>query len=195
MSQVIHNLAAAGFKTDSYFAVARQVNDQFRSITKEKAVRVMKNLFGFAINVDDDIVASVALRYMIAEAVRKHIDGFVVTVDDVKAIGIEKTREFFSKNSWLRPSFKGNFEDVPVDCDFKEIKHKPFNGKKTKSKTGTKLEAAKKIYEENRNASRSYIIDLFINQLGMTKAGATTYSYLVMKANRESTKRTRRSKS
>lgn len=45
----------------------------------------------------------------------------------------------------------------------------------------SKIEMAKRIVEGNPNASRSEIIEMFIGRLGMSKAGATTYAYNIMK--------------
>jgi hypothetical protein len=45
----------------------------------------------------------------------------------------------------------------------------------------TKTEMAKKIVADNANASRKEIIALFMSQLNMTKAGATTYAYNLAK--------------
>ena len=45
----------------------------------------------------------------------------------------------------------------------------------------TKIEMAKKIVADNANASRKELIALFMSQLNMTKAGATTYAYNLAK--------------
>ena len=45
----------------------------------------------------------------------------------------------------------------------------------------TKKEMAEKIVNDNPNATRKEIIELFISQLGMSKAGATTYAYNLSK--------------
>lgn len=45
----------------------------------------------------------------------------------------------------------------------------------------SKIEMAKRIVEGNPNASRKEIIEMFIDRLGMSKAGATTYAYNIMK--------------
>lgn len=45
----------------------------------------------------------------------------------------------------------------------------------------TKVQAAKQIVEANPNATRSEIVQMFIEQLGMSKAGATTYGYNLAK--------------
>jgi SprT protein len=48
---------------------------------------------------------------------------------------------------------------------------------KTTSGVGTKAERAKRLMVANPTLSRSGMVELFINQLGMTKAGASTYYY------------------
>jgi hypothetical protein len=51
-----------------------------------------------------------------------------------------------------------------------------------KKMTGiSKIEMAKRIVADNPNASRKEIIEMFIGRLGMSKAGATTYAYNLMK--------------
>lgn len=45
----------------------------------------------------------------------------------------------------------------------------------------TKVHVAKQIVEANPNATRSEIVQMFIDQLGMSKAGATTYGYNLAK--------------
>lgn len=47
----------------------------------------------------------------------------------------------------------------------------------------SKIEMAKRIIEGNPNASRKEIIEMFIDRLGMSKAGATTYAYNLVKGN------------
>lgn len=189
MSHIIQNLSNAGFEIHSYLAAARQANERFSTVSREKAVKVMKELFGFVVDVSNDVEASIALRYMIAESVRKHVDGFVVTEDDVRKFGVEKTKEFFLKNPWKNPNFNSELKDVPtgieiVDVPVEEIKisRKNVNGKVIKPKKGLKQEAARKIYEANRGAENSVIIKLFMEQLDMSKAGATTYLYNMKKA-------------
>lgn len=45
----------------------------------------------------------------------------------------------------------------------------------------TKVMAAKQIVETNPNATRSEIVQMFMDKLGMSKAGATTYGYNLAK--------------
>ncbi len=189
MSQIIANLNEAGFETHSYYAAARQANEKYATISRDRAIKVMNSLFGFHVETENDIAASIALRYMIAESVRKHVEGFVVTQDDVHSFGVEKTKEFFIKNPWKNPDFHSEIKDIPtadevIDVPVEEIKiaRKNVAGKTIKPKKGLKQEAAKKIYEANRGAENHVIIELFMKQLDMSKAGATTYLYNIKKA-------------
>lgn len=189
MSQIIQNLSAAGFDIHSYLTAARQANEKYSSITKANAVKVMQSLFGLRVDTDHDRAASLALRYMIAESIRKHVQGFNVTEDDVRIFGSEKTREFFQRNPWADPTFRGEIQDTPTaveileDVPVEEIKleRKKVGGKIVKPKKGLKQEAAKKIYEANRGKPNAEIIALFMSQLDMSKPGATTYLYNVRK--------------
>jgi hypothetical protein len=52
----------------------------------------------------------------------------------------------------------------------------------------SKVEQAKKIVAANPNASRGELIEMFMSQLSMTKAGATTYFYNVGKAGKSAPK-------
>lgn len=190
MSQVIQNLSNAGFDIHSYFAAARQANEKYATITRERAIKVMDSLFGFHVETEHDAAASFALRYMIAESVRLHENGFNVTEADVRIFGTDKVKAYYDRNPWASPSFKGEIKDIPtaeevINVPVEEIKisRKKVGGKVIKPKKGLKQEAAKKIYEANRGAANSVIIGLFMSQLDMSKAGATTYLYNMKKAN------------
>jgi len=189
VSQIIANLNEAGFEIHSYYTTARQANEKYATISRDRAIKIMNSLFGFHVDVENDVAASIALRYMIAESVRKHVEGYVVTEDDVRSFGIEKTKEFFVKNPWKNPNFQSEIKDIPavdeiIDIPAEKIKiaRKNIAGKIVKPKKGLKQEAAKKIYEGNRGAENRVIIELFMKQLDMTKAGATTYLYNIKKA-------------
>lgn len=53
--------------------------------------------------------------------------------------------------------------------------------KATRGGGGTKLEMARALYAKANNTSRDEVVAMFMSQLGMTKAGATTYFYNVRK--------------
>ena len=116
MSQIIQNIANAGYDIHSYFACARQVNDKYsgKVISTNQAYKVMDELFGFHIVVDHDKAADIALRYMITESVKRHVGGFNVTEDDVREIVKVKVPAFFERFQWLDPNFKAEIRDIPT---------------------------------------------------------------------------------
>jgi hypothetical protein len=189
---IIQKISNAGYDINSYHECARKVNAEYadRALTRKQSYKLMDEMFGSHIEVDHDRAANVALRYMITEAVRMNADGFLVHLDDLLRIGKSKTVEFFSRFQWLNPSFKGEIQDIPtaielVDVAVEDIIVTRTNvaGKVVKPRKGLKQEAAAKIYEANHEKSNQEIIALFVNQLDMSKAGATTYLYNMKKAN------------
>jgi hypothetical protein len=59
---------------------------------------------------------------------------------------------------------------------------KKANGKaERKAKTGTKMEKALKLMEKNPGLVRKAILAKFMNDVGLTKAGAATYYALITK--------------
>lgn len=52
---------------------------------------------------------------------------------------------------------------------------------KRTSKGATKLDQAKALFAANSSLSRAEVIELFMTELGMSKAGATTYFYNAQK--------------
>lgn len=64
----------------------------------------------------------------------------------------------------------------------KQVRTKKAAAKAVKMvRTGTKLDQAREIYSQNLNASRDEVVKLFMDNLSMSKAGATTYWYTVRK--------------
>lgn len=77
------------------------------------------------------------------------------------------------------------------DGEFKQIK-RPANKPVTKlvkivepvreTVRGSKKELAMAIYNANKDEPKSHVVELFVKQLGMTPAGASTYYYNCKKA-------------
>jgi hypothetical protein len=72
-----------------------------------------------------------------------------------------------TENSWIF----AEPEDVP----------KMDSAGNPKRKKGAKQEEAARIYSENKSDGKAKIIELFMSELDMSKAGATTYFYNMRK--------------
>jgi hypothetical protein len=191
MSTVIQNLIDAGYDVHSYFKCAREVNDKYteRHITPKIAEKEIHKLFGVTFPTENNEEANVALRYMITEAVKLHADGFVVDPEELTKVVKRKVAEFFINFPWYDPNVESTIKDIPTADEILNVPteeilltRKQVNGQTVKPKKGLKQEAAKLIYEANRGKSNQEIIALFIGQLDMSKAGATTYLYNMKKA-------------
>lgn len=72
-------------------------------------------------------------------------------------------------------------ETVPVrKVDDAVVKTAATTTKK-KLEAGSKIAQAVELYKNNREASRQELINLFVDKLGMTPAGASTYASQVKK--------------
>lgn len=184
-------LLEAGFDIHDYHATSRKVIEMYPSgqLTRSKAEAIMNSLFGVAVPTSNDKEAEITLRYMITEAVRSHVEGFVEDVEDVVRVATEKTKLFFVNQPWFVPGAHSSIQDIPtavetIDVPVEDIKiERLMVGTKTvKPKKGLKQEAAKRIFDANKTEKNAVIIALFMKQLDMSKAGATTYLYNLKKA-------------
>ena len=187
MTQIISNIAAQGIETHSYFAASKGAIE-FAGTTSSACVHQVKDLFDVDLSFDNDTEANIMTKYMIAEAVRLHVDGFLVHSDEIVRLARERTAKYFNDLPWFDPkqglsalAKEPHFDDtVPVD-EIK-IERVTVGTKIVKPKKGAKTPAAKKIYEANRTLPNKDIIALFMKQLDMPKAGAATYLYKERKA-------------
>lgn len=91
----------------------------------------------------------------------------------------DKSRDLTSRY----PGFPFQHElDVLCGCADPIVEPAPRKTRQPKAVGGkTKLEQAKELIASNRTMSRGEIIALFQTNLGMSKAGATTYWYSAQK--------------
>lgn len=107
------------------------------------------------------------------------------------------TRKLAHYNAWLldpKREFGKPYPGFPEDLEAPKAKKRvaKVTDKVTKkgkvavkakraAKGGTKLEKAKALFKANMKLSRENMIGLFMEQLQMSKAGATTYYYNAQK--------------
>lgn len=83
----------------------------------------------------------------------------------------------------IREALKSNPEEIEMSSKKKAVAKKA-PAKKKVGKTGdgpSKMDLAVEIYKANKNAPRKKLIELFMKDAGLTKAGAGTYVQLVRK--------------
>lgn len=88
---------------------------------------------------------------------------------------VKKTEALLVKNPWI---YTKEFE-----AEYEAAKRPLLKAEKNQLilNKGTKLEAAMKLYMENKTLSVKELAQLFVKELGMSPAGATTYVYSAKK--------------
>lgn len=194
------NLKDAGCPIDSVFEAARYVN-QFanKEWSKSRFELLIKTHFGVDASTSFDKEAEVLYRYMVTEAVRHAVEKTEINEQQLLQQAKTLTDKFFVKFPWFHPSHQsqlaksnldenGNYigevgfdDTVPVEEI--RIERKEIGGKVIKPKKGAKQAAAQAIYAAHKDKPNAEIISMFMSQLDMSKAGATTYLYNLKKAN------------
>lgn len=117
-----------------------------------------------------------------------HEDGFEVGQTVSLSIGEDRTITFSNaKGLFEVPLSDGKFEEISKET-FIQLNHgetpvrdvptKDTTPKPKSVKSGSKKEQAIALYKANSGMSRKELIELFIRELGMTPAGASTYVHL-----------------
>lgn len=193
MNMIQQNIQNAGFDTSDHLVCSRQVNDAYGSslMSRKVSEELMHEMFGAVVSTDHDKAANIALRYMISEFVRNLVNGQSTDVNDIVSIADRKTKQFFLNQPWFVPGAHSSIQDIPTAIEEVDVAVEDIKIERTKvghvtvkPKKGLKQEAAKRIFDANPGAVNAVIIGLFMKQLDMSKAGATTYLFNLRKKQR-----------
>lgn len=199
MNSIIERLVAESVDVTSVFGASRYANTFSGKLwSKSRYETIINDIFNVEASTAFDKEAEMLFRYMVMIAVEQHVQNNT-TFTGVAIYDIAKDRvaKFFKNFPWNHPSHnsqlaKSDFDeegnyigkiisfDVSVPEDI-EVKRTVLNGKTVKPKKGLKQLAAKAIFDANVGKSNQEIIKLFMSQLDMSKAGATTYLYNMKK--------------
>jgi hypothetical protein len=86
---------------------------------------------------------------------------------------IEELKKLIDRDTTMIPSSIAPIPTLQVKQETEEVKVQQPNI--VSHQSGTKLERAHAIYKANADKSRKEIIQLFVTELNMTPAGASTY--------------------
>lgn len=121
---------------------------------------------------NDIFTARYTFLFLMQDIIRSTLAGTGVPESEMLALLSQaeiKAKDFLFANPWSRMT-----DEVGVPAP----EGSTVRGTKTKARTGeTKAERAKVLYGENREKTRKELIELFMKELGMSKAGASTYVY------------------
>lgn len=179
MKTPLQAIADLGCPTDSMIDAMRYFGER-EDFTHNEYVKAIHEIIG---DTDDHVPmdhynAKVLFKYIVQETIRAYNLGLIPDMDRMFIYCLDKADTFIENNPWSETMFKinhGLMEREETD---------PETGIVTPSKPkGAKKETTERIFTElkSKGASRQDIIDAFVEQTGMSKAGATTYFHTLKK--------------
>lgn len=164
---VIENIASLDISTTSYIEAIRSLKEQ-RTYDRMDYGQMVNAIVGGENQFDDHEHARYTLLYVVQEAVRQYNQGENVSAEQLLDYAVNKASDYIKSHSWI-------FAEP-------ETKPKTDSEGRVKPKKGAKKEMAQDLYKKHKdNKSRKEIIQLFMDEIGMTKAGATTYFHNMKK--------------
>lgn len=164
----IENIRNLDIPTNSYIKAHLALRDR-KDFDRLNYKDLINNVIdGHHVSNIDDRVAQYTFLYIVQEAVRNNMNGVEMSDWELFDLANRKAEKYIKNNSWV---FAKPDEEPKVDSE--------GNPKKKK---GAKKDMAIELYGKYRNEkSRKEIIQLFIDEIGMSKAGATTYYHNMKK--------------
>lgn len=172
MKTPLEMIASYGAPTHSYIAAIAYFSEK-PDLSKVEYESNIKDIIGLLTppSLPSTYEARILFRYVVQETVRSHQLEAIPNMDEVYKLALDKTKKFVEEYTWAQTNYNCvngiTFTNSEEDC----------------SRKGDKKTITEKIFKDlvAQKASRSAIIDVFINQVGMSKAGATTYFHTLKK--------------
>jgi hypothetical protein len=155
-----------GIPVRSYGAAIWYLNDR-PDLEKDEYENLIHTLTGVRRQYKDHRDARYSFLYLVQETIRKWESTDKFDMEEMLIYAEKCAQKLFTEQAyhWAEPD-----EEVKTDS-----KGNP------KRKKGAKQVEALRIYNENVADGKSKIIELFMSELDMSKAGATTYFYNMKK--------------
>ncbi len=167
-----------GVPTDSYISAVQTLMQQ--DVDKSEYEKRIQEIIGLSDPPECDswFRARILFMYVVQETIREFGMGFIPLMEDIYYIALEKTEAYVENNPWNETRFNiehGLRRDVDVETG--------EEGEIVSVKKGAKKDVTEKLFRDLKNAgaSRQKIIDAFVEKVGMSKAGATTYFHSLKK--------------
>ncbi len=147
----------------------QEYNDRARAGKYDYGAVLRSLLGGEYQELENSDHARVQVGYVIQLAIQSHMSGQEIDPSKIYTEATSKAHDFVNEMSWV---FAKKDEEVKLDAEGKP-----------KQKKGAKQDQAYDVYVQaiKDGLSRKDIIQSFQDDVGMTKAGATTYFYNMKK--------------
>ena len=186
MQSVQHTLAQMDFDTTSITRMVQQIRDTITSASNPvaKAQRIVRAITAIDVNLPN-IETAIPFTQYVAKAALEEVD----ELKDHQPLidrAFERVSELFEKHPWSAPRVESHTAGpVVAVCDSIDVKVEVKADGKIK-KGGKQILAAelykKHVIDAETPVDNQGFIKILMSELGMTKAGATTYAYNCKKA-------------
>lgn len=177
MQTPLEIIESYGAPTNSFIAAVNYFRYERGALSKEEHESGIANIIGTEITptFTNEKEAEMYFLYAVQETIRAFSGGNIPDMSDVWSEVQRRATHFINENPWSIKTYASE-EEVIEDAEGNKTV-------KVKRKKGAKKEQSAAIYKKLNDGTndRNTIIDAFINDLGMSKAGATTYFHNLKK--------------
>lgn len=154
-------IAEYGIPVHSYIAAIQYLSNT-EDFTTSQYSQMIEKISGKQFSADPR-TTKYSFLYLIQDTIKTSFTTDSFNMEKILHNASEKALTFIAENSWhwAEPE-----ENIKVDGTGKQ-----------KRKKGAKQEQALHIYKDNISKGKKDVIELFMSELDMSKAGATTYFY------------------
>jgi hypothetical protein len=175
MVNVIDQLQAYDIPHTSFVQAIRHMREHCNEQTLDQDYLMLQNLTGIEVKLAHsepgkvETLVKTTLWYVIQDAIKSNHAGLPTDGETIVDLAIKHADQYLIENPWI---FAKPEDDEPT-LD-------PITGK-AKMKKGKKQEVAIELYKANVSEGKDKIIQVFQDELDMSKAGARTYYYNMKK--------------
>ena len=134
----------------------------------------------------DSLTAKYVYKYLVQNLVKAHNSGTPFNSEAIIVESVTSAQKMVSRLrggdlSYMLHLADNELLEHDVPAEKVEVVVKEHTPRTPRNSGPSKKERAIDLYKANRNLSRDELVTLFMKELDMTKAGATTYVYLCKK--------------
>lgn len=177
MSTVFQKVKELGIPLNSMVAASNHMAAQWDVNTTQKSEYDFQigSLTGRNIVTTDRKRAELTFKYLVQEAIRYNlVNKTDIDTDSLIEIAVPKVQEFLTKNPWVAVAASQETTRIVVQEDGTEVEV-AVTSKKRKGVTKRQLSIELYSKHKDKNLPRQELIDIFVKELGLTPAGASTY--------------------
>jgi hypothetical protein len=179
MKTPLQIIADYGCPTDSAIFAIKHLSER-DDLTYDEYKKGIQNIVGLdePPDVDSYYDAKVLFRYIIQETINAYNQGVIPIMESVFFVARLKTELYIENNPWSETAFNiahGLAERDEIDAETGELV--------APKQKGAKKEVTERLFKDlkSKGATRHDIIEAFITETGMSKAGSTTYFHALKK--------------